>query len=109
MKELDFSLFEGRVLMLGSAALVGAALLWLLLRMTVPREQRPRLRMPFALLVLYVALFMAQGMLLGSPLQPYLEALALFALLLAFGRLLTIFLLDWLLGRRLRRAPPKIV
>jgi small-conductance mechanosensitive channel/CRP-like cAMP-binding protein len=109
MRDLDFSLLEGRVLLLAGAALIGAVLLWALLRTTVPREQRPRLRMPFLLLLLYAALFAAQGMLLGSPVQPYLEAIALFALLLALGRLLTIFLLDWLLGRRLKQAPPRIV
>jgi small-conductance mechanosensitive channel/CRP-like cAMP-binding protein len=109
MRDLDFSLLEGRVLLLAGAALIATVLLWTLLRTTVPREQRPRLRMPFLLLLLYAALFAAQGMLLGSPVQPYLEAVALFALLLALGRLLTIFLLDWLLGRRLKQAPPRIV
>jgi small-conductance mechanosensitive channel/CRP-like cAMP-binding protein len=109
MRDLDFSLLEGKVLLLGSVALVAAVLLWLFLRAIVPREQRPRLRMPLVMLVLYVALFVAQGMSLGSPLQPYLEAIALLALLLALGRLLTIFVLDWLLGRRLRSVPPRIV
>src|SRR5262245_47036842 len=110
MKDLARYLQDDDTLVLGAAGLLAALLLAALLRATVPRAQRPPMRAPFVLLGMY-GVFSAASLVLrqGTRARGTFEVLALLAVLLAFGRLLTVFLLDWLIGRRLRQEPPRIV
>lgn len=93
-----------------AVGVVLAVLLWLVVRSSTSPLRRSRLRMPLVLLGIYVVLsVIAEFAPLRASGRQRLEIIALFPLLLALGRLLTMILLDWFAGRRLGRVTPKII
>jgi small-conductance mechanosensitive channel len=95
--------------MTGAVVVVGIALSFLL-RPTVARAQRPRLRMPALLLLAAAGIW---GLLeFWSPsagTRKLVRVIPMLLVLLAFGRLASVALFDWVLGRRLQREAPRIV
>jgi small-conductance mechanosensitive channel/CRP-like cAMP-binding protein len=84
---------------------VAAALVALL-----PVALRPRLRAPVILAVACVALRLFERV-VGpqGPARVVVSSLALLAILIAFGRLSSLLVMEWLVVQRLRRDPPKIL
>lgn len=82
----------------------------LLLRAMMTGEHRQRIRVPVQLLVAgsgFMILFdWLPG---GAKLQRWMSVIPIALLLLAFGRLLSIAVFDWLLARRLQTDAPRIV
>jgi small-conductance mechanosensitive channel/CRP-like cAMP-binding protein len=90
---------------------VGLVLLfWIVLRAMVGAAHRRRLRAPLVFLILYVVLILWLDLVPHkAKAERVVGAITVLALLLAIGRLLSVFFLDWLLARRLDSDPPKIV
>ena len=90
--------------------LFAVLLLWAVLRVLVAPAQRARLRAPLLLLIAYVIFSVWLEFLPHTQKgRRAIGFVAVLVLLVALGRLLSVLLLDWLLARRLKREPPKIV
>jgi small-conductance mechanosensitive channel/CRP-like cAMP-binding protein len=103
------SLLSGGV---GAAFLALALLVAIaaLLAVALPAPLRPRLRAPLIFGVLfvvarYVELYVAPG----GGWRTFARSLAMLFMLLAFGRLLSLAVVEWLLVQGLKRQPPKIL
>ncbi len=93
---------------LAAVSAVVLGLFSFVLRALLPQAQRARVRLPLALLIGQLGVSVAADLLaVHSPTRRYLGIGALFLLLLAIGRLSTLFFVDFLFGRR--RAPSRIV
>lgn len=82
----------------------------LVLRAVVTKAHRERLRLPMLLLAAgsgFMILF--EWLPASSKLQRWVSVIPVALLLLAFGRLLSITVFDWLLTRRLQTGAPRIV
>jgi small-conductance mechanosensitive channel/CRP-like cAMP-binding protein len=76
----------------------------------LPVALRPRLRAPVILALACVVLRLVErGLHQGGTARVVISSLALLAMLLAFGRLLSLVIVEWLVVQRLRRDPPKIL
>ena len=81
-----------------------------LLRGVIVLNHRQRLRVPVQLLIFgagFMILF--EWLPANAKLQRWVSVIPIALLLLAFGRLLSIGLFDWLLARRLQTDAPRIV
>lgn len=95
---------------LGVVGLVAAIVLLLITRWLLPRKDQGLVRAPaFFLFVHMGALGLGLLAPAGSSLAGALSFIALLAMLLAFGRLLGLLVLEVLLKRKLRRAVPTIL
>lgn len=103
-------LLHGEGVMNGSVLLAVGLSVALVLRLMVAAGHRSRLRTPMLLLMAGAGLMLA---LEWVPLRPKLHAwisvVPIALLLLAFGRLVSIAIFDWLLTRRLQTDAPRIV
>lgn len=82
----------------------------LILRSVVPAEHRQRMRTPVLLLAAGSGLMILFEWLPASAkVQRWISVIPIALLLLAFGRLLSIAVFDWLLSRRLQTDAPRIV
>jgi small-conductance mechanosensitive channel/CRP-like cAMP-binding protein len=110
MGELSQAVSPGNGLAIAGGGMLVTALLWLMLRAQPLRVRARRLGLAFGLLLAYAALDSVLAFVpRGHAAQRYGGLLSLFVLLLAFGRLLSVLLLDWFMGRRLRHEAPRIV
>jgi small-conductance mechanosensitive channel/CRP-like cAMP-binding protein len=76
----------------------------------LPKPLRPRLRAPIIFGVLPVGIRYAERYLdPGTGWLLFARSLGMLCLLLAFGRLLSLAIIEWLLVVRLKRHPPKIL
>jgi small-conductance mechanosensitive channel len=106
MQHIGEIILNGEMFAAGATGLLITLLVW----MFFAPSHRARLRTPLFLLVVYVGLTLWLD--LGRHSQQserFLGAFTVLVLLLALGRLAIVFLLDWLVARRLNAQPPKIV
>jgi len=81
-----------------------------LLSLLLPAQLAPRLRAPLIFAVLFVvARYVERYLTPGSGTLAFARSLGMLFMLLAFGRLLSLSVLEWLLVQRLKRQPPKIL
>jgi small-conductance mechanosensitive channel/CRP-like cAMP-binding protein len=101
---------SGEQMVFGGVGVVVATLLLLVLRLVLPKAERPRLRAPFVLLLLHLATVFARGFVSGSaPTDRALMILAVFFLALSVARTSFLLLVDYVLGRRSEHALPRII
>lgn len=93
----------GAFLALGLVVAIAALLFGLL-----PKPLQPRLRAPLIFALLNVLVHFIERHLSGG-MQLFARSLGMLFVMLAFGRLLSLAVLEWLLVVRLRRHPPKIL
>ncbi|MBN1612813.1 MAG: mechanosensitive ion channel [Polyangiaceae bacterium] len=93
----------------GATETLVAAVLLVLGRLLLPREERRELRLPLWLLVLHVLMMVAHRVIVG-PHRPagVWAALAQCLLLTALARVSFLLVVDWLIGKRLNRPLPRI-
>jgi small-conductance mechanosensitive channel/CRP-like cAMP-binding protein len=94
--------------LIASALLVGI-LLSLMLRATVASRDRSRLTAPIVLLLGAAIVWLVLLVLPGVPIHSALRVVLMLLMFVAFGRLTTVALFDWVLSRRLQREAPRIV
>jgi len=110
MHELQQAISGAHEIAVASVGTFLLGLLWLLLRPQPARVRMSRLALPFVLLVVYLTTdLVLEAWRLPRSVRNAARLVAMFALLLAYGRLLSVLLLDWLVGRRFRRETPRIV
>lgn len=103
-------LTHGDAASFGSAGLLLAALLILVLRVVLPEERRGAIRWPFLALVLYVVVVGVRASIAPEVhWQKPLEVFALFVLLISIGRALFLVGYSLLTRQRRARAMPKII
>lgn len=80
------------------------------LALLLPAPLAPRLRAPLIFAVLFVvARYVERYLTPGSGPLMFARSLGMLLMLLAFGRLLSLAIVEWLLVQRLKRHPPKIL
>jgi small-conductance mechanosensitive channel/CRP-like cAMP-binding protein len=110
LEKLITTLLHGETTTSGIAILVGGLSISLILRAVVAPVHRARLATPTRLLVAGTLSMIALEYLeRGSRLQRWLTVAPVALLLLAFGRLLSIGVFDWLFARRFQRDAPRIL
>jgi len=103
-------LLHGEGVMNGFVLLGVGLLIAVVLRALVAHGHRTRLRTPIALLLSGASLMLLIEWMPPRPrLQSWLGVVPVALLLLAFGRLVSIAIFDWLLTRRLQTDAPRIV
>lgn len=108
MKQLESLLSGGVAGALSAFALVVA--LTAVLSVLLPPALRTRMRAPLIFGLLFVvARYFEHHVPLGSSGVMAARTAAMLFTLLAFGRLLSLAVIEWLLVQRLRRVPPKIL
>ena len=108
---LTNTLLRGEGVATGSLLLVSGLVIALALRGLVAVGHRQRLRTPTLLIVFGAGLMIALDFIVPSPtkLQSWLSVVPVALLLLAFGRLVSVGVFDWILARRLQTESPRIV
>jgi small-conductance mechanosensitive channel/CRP-like cAMP-binding protein len=108
---LTNTLLRGEGVATGSLLLVSGLVIALALRALVAVGHRQRLRAPTLLVLFGAGLMIALDFIVPSPtrLQRWLSVVPVALLLLAFGRLISVAVFDWILARRLQTESPRIV
>jgi small-conductance mechanosensitive channel/CRP-like cAMP-binding protein len=110
MQKIGQSILHGDLFAFDGVGLIALFAFWFVLRALLTPGQRTRLRMPLVFLVGYIVITLWLDLVPHPPKRHvYLDAFAVMLLLLAIGRLLSVFVLDWLIARRLNHDTPKIV
>jgi small-conductance mechanosensitive channel/CRP-like cAMP-binding protein len=101
---------RGELTSLGGVGIIVAAVLIAVLRVLLPPSERPRLRMPLVLLVLHIGVVFLRGFLPhAAAAHKPLAVLAVMLLFLSIGRTAFLFLIEYMLGRRLDHPLPRII
>ncbi len=109
MRAWDRILHGGDLASFGGVGVLTAAVLILALRVLLSRPERRKLRVPLVFLLLNLAAVAARSALgSDSAAQRPLHVLAVFFLLICIGRAGFLFVVDWLVGTRLKRPLSKI-
>jgi small-conductance mechanosensitive channel len=110
MDQVFSAFLRGEVTRFGGAGVVVAALLIFVLRIVLPRHERPRVRLPLFFLLLHIGVVFVRGLLdASSAAQMPLGTLGVLLLGLSLGRSAFLLLVDYLLGRRRVYPLPRII